>query len=345
MKKINHKVLRQLIILSLIIFLGGLIIKYMLPYISGVLGALTLYVVLRKWMLKLINKGVKRMWAAMLLIFIAFIGIFIPLTGAGFMLSSELGNLADKSEQVTKAFKDQLFQVEKYIDYDVSSTIDPKQASGWLTDNMQGFASGTFNVFISLGILLFLLYYMLKSPKQLKDSLLEYIPLSNKNLVTLGKEIDNVVRSNAIAIPLVALAQGIIALIGFYIFGVDNPLFWFVIVTIGSMIPFIGTFVGIFPVFVLSLASGDEFQAWGILIYGILVVGMTDNLIRLFVLKSLDSTHPLITLIGVLIGIPLFGFVGLIFGPLIINLFLIIVKIYKQQYGIQKSSKQEKNRM
>ncbi|CAN0603382.1 unnamed protein product, partial [Ectocarpus sp. 12 AP-2014] len=199
MKKINHKILRQLIILSLIIFLGGLIIKYMLPYISGVLGALTLYVVLRNWMLKLINKGIKRMWAAMLLIFASLIGIFIPLTAAGFMLSSELSNLADKSEQVTKAFKDQLFQVEKYIEYDISSTIDPKQASGWLTDNMQGFASGTFNVFISLGILLFLLYYMLKSPKQLKESLLEYIPLSNKNLMTLGKEIDSVVRSNAIA--------------------------------------------------------------------------------------------------------------------------------------------------
>ena len=345
MKKINHKILRQLIILSLIIFLGGLIIKYMLPYISGVLGALTLYVVLRKWMLKLINKGIKRMWAAMLLIFASLVGIFIPLTAAGFMLSSELSNLADKSEQVTKAFKDQLFQVEKYIEYDISSTIDPKQASGWLTDNMQGFASGTFNVFISLGILLFLLYYMLKSPKQLKESLLEYIPLSNKNLMTLGKEIDSVVRSNAIAIPLVALAQGVIALIGFYIFGVDNPLFWFVIVTIGSMIPFIGTFIGIFPVFVLSLANGEDFQAWGILLYGILVVGMTDNVIRLFVLKQLDSTHPLITLIGVLIGIPLFGFVGLIFGPLIINLFLIIVKIYKQQYGIQKSTKQNENKM
>ena len=345
MKKINHKILRQLIILSLIIFLGGLIIKYMLPYISGVLGALTLYVVLRKWMLKLINKGIKRMWAAMLLIFASLVGIFIPLTAAGFMLSSELSNLADKSEQVTKAFKDQLFQVEKYVEYDISSTIDPKQASGWLTDNMQGFASGTFNVFISLGILLFLLYYMLKSPKQLKESLLEYIPLSNKTLMTLGKEIDTVVRSNAIAIPLVALAQGVIALIGFYIFGVDNPLFWFVIVTIGSMIPFIGTFIGIFPVFVLSLANGEDFQAWGILLYGILVVGMTDNVIRLFVLKQLDSTHPLITLIGVLIGIPLFGFVGLIFGPLIINLFLIIVKIYKQQYGIQKSTKQNENKM
>ncbi len=345
MKKINHKILRQLIILTLIIFLGGLIIKYMLPYISGVLGALTLYVVLRKWMLKLINKGIKRTWAAMLLIFLAFIGIFIPITGAGFMLSSEIGNLADKSEQVTKAFKDQVFQIEKYIGYDISSTIDPQQASNWLTDNMQGFANSTFNILISLGILLFLLYYMLKSPKQLKESLLEYIPLSNKNLVVLGKEIDNVVRSNAIAIPLVAVAQGIIALIGFYIFGVENPLFWFVIVTIGSMIPFIGTLVGILPVFVLSLASGESFQAWGILIYGATVVAMTDNVIRLFVLKKLDSTHPLITLIGVLIGIPLFGFVGLIFGPLIINLFLIIVKIYKQQYGIQKPNRQRAQQM
>ncbi|HDZ03857.1 hypothetical protein LCGC14_0199710 [marine sediment metagenome] len=345
MKKINHKILRQLIILALIVFLGGLIIKYMLPYISGVLGALTLYVVLRKWMLKLIDKGLKRSWAAMLLILVAFIGIFIPLTGAGLMLSSQLGDFADKSEQVTKALKDQLFQVEKYVQYDVSSAIDPEQASGWLTDNLSGFASGTFNIFISLGILLFLLYYMLKSPKQLKESLLEYIPLSNKNLVTLGKEIDDVVRSNAIAIPLVAIAQGIIALIGFFIFGVENPLFWFVIVTIGSMIPFIGTFIGIFPVFVLSLASGEDFQAWGILLYGILVVGMTDNVIRLFVLKKLDSTHPLITLIGVLIGIPLFGFVGLIFGPLIINLFLIIVKIYKQQYGLQKSAQKSVNQM
>ena len=345
MKKINHKILRQLIILTLIIFLGGLIIKYMLPYISGVLGALTLYVVLRKWMLKLINKGVKRTWASMLLIFASFVGIFVPITGAAFMLSSQLDNFTDKSEQVTKAFKEQLFQLEKYVQYDISSAIDPEQTSGWLTDNLQGFASGTFNILISLGILLFLLYYMLKSPKQLKESLLEYIPLSNKNLVTLGKEIDNVVRSNAIAIPLVAVAQGFIALIGFYIFGIENPLFWFVIVTIGSMIPFIGTFIGIFPVFVLSLASGEDFQAWGILLYGILVVGMTDNVIRLFVLKKLDSTHPLITLIGVLIGIPLFGFVGLIFGPLIINLFLIIVKIYKQQYGLQKAPQKSTNQM
>ncbi len=61
MKRINHKIIRQIIILSLILILGGLIITYILPYISGVLGALTLYVILRKWMLKLINKGLKEL--------------------------------------------------------------------------------------------------------------------------------------------------------------------------------------------------------------------------------------------------------------------------------------------
>lgn len=345
MKKISHKIIRQLIILALILFLGGLIVKYMLPYISGVLGALTLYVVLRKWMMKLLEKGVRRMWAALLLIFISAVGILLPIFGIILMLRAEIGNLADKSEQVTKAFKQQVFQLEKYIDYDISSAIDPNQASGWLTDNLSGFASGTFNIFISLGLLLFILYYMLKSPKELKESLMVYIPLSTKTLLILGDEIESVVKSNAIAIPLVALAQGIIALIGFFIFGVENPLFWFIIVTVGSMIPFIGTFIGIFPVFVLSLAKGSEFQAWGILLYGLLVVGMTDNLIRLGVLKKLDSTHPLITLIGVIIGIPLFGFVGLIFGPLIISLFLVIVKIYRKHYGIQRSPNRDKFKM
>ncbi|ASV28773.1 AI-2E family transporter [Maribacter cobaltidurans] len=338
MKKINPKLIRQLVLISLILFLGGLIVIYMLPYISGVLGALTLYVVLRKWMFKLLKKGWRETWAAMLLIFAAFIGICIPLSGAVLMLGSEIGNLANKSEQVTSAFKEQVFLLEKHIGYDVSSAIDPKQASSWITNNLSGFASSTVNVFISLGVLLFILYFMLKNSNNIKDSLMEYIPLSKKTLRILGEEIDHVVSSNAIAIPLVAIAQGIIALIGFFIFGIENPLFWFVIVTIGSMVPFIGTFLGIFPVFVLSMANGNEFQAWGILLYGLVVVGSTDNLIRLFLLQKLDSTHPIITLIGVLVGIPLFGFVGLIFGPLIINLFLVVIKIYKRQYGLRKSN-------
>ncbi|MDB9720783.1 AI-2E family transporter [Winogradskyella sp.] len=71
----------------------------------------------------------------------------------------------------------------------------------------------------------------------------------------------------------------------------------------------------------------------GILIYSTKIVSATDNLIRLYILKKLDNIHPLITLIGVLIGIPLFGFIGVIFGPLLLSLFIVLVKIYKTEYG------------
>ena len=104
------------------------------------------------------------------------------------------------------------------------------------------------------------------------------------------------------------------------------------------MIPFIGGFLGIIPAFIITYASGNNFQAWGILLYGIIIVGSTDNLIRLFVLKRLDDVHPLITLVGVIIGVPLFGFIGLIFGPLLLSLFLVAIKIYKEEYGEKFSS-------
>ncbi len=167
----------------------------------------------------------------------------------------------------------------------------------------------------------------------MSESLTDVVPFSKKNIRVIGKEIQAMVRSNALGIPLVALAQGVIALIGFLIFGIVDPFFWFAIVTIGSMIPFVGTLIGILPVFILTLATGDNFQAWGILLYGFIVVGSTDNIIRLYVLQKLDNVHPLITLIGVIVGVPLFGFIGLIFGPLLISLFLVILRIYRNEYG------------
>ena len=99
------------------------------------------------------------------------------------------------------------------------------------------------------------------------------------------------------------------------------------------MIPFVGSALGTIPVFLLALSNGDAFQAWGILIYGIVAIGATDNVFRLYILKRLDDVHPLITLVGVLVGVPLFGFIGLIFGPLLVSLFLIVLRIYKKQYG------------
>jgi len=330
---IAPKTIRQLFVLLIILFFGILIFIELTPYFSGVLGAVTIYVLLRKWMVKLLEKGWNADLAAIFLMSLSFICILVPVSGIVAMLSNKVGEAVQNSEEVVGVVQNQINKIENDYGIDLSSNINTSEVSGWLSENLESFAGGTFNIFIAIGLMYFMLYYMLTNRKQLRESLYEYIPISKPNLKIIGEEIQHMVRSNAIGIPLVAIAQGLIALVGFLIFGIEDPFFWFIITSIGSMIPFIGTSLGILPVFLLALSNGNTIGAWGILIYGATVVSATDNIIRLYVLKKLDNVHPLITLIGVIVGVPLFGFIGLIFGPLLISLFLIIVRIYKKEFG------------
>lgn len=333
-KQIPPQLIRQIFVILLILLMGSLIFRELLPYLTGVLGAVTIYVLMRKWMATLVNK---KKWnpslAATVLMVISFFLILIPIAGIILMLTNKIGKAVQNSEEVVNALKEQLGKMEDKIGYDLNSQIDPGAITGWLSENLQNLAGGTFNAFIAIGLMYFMLYYMFINRTDLRESLKEYIPMNRENLKEIGSEVQTMVRSNALGIPLVALAQGVVALIGFLIFGIEDPFFWFVIVTIGSMIPFVGTLIGILPVFVLTLSTGHSFQAWGILIYGFVVVGSTDNIIRLYVLKKLDNVHPLITLVGVIVGVPLFGFIGLIFGPLLISLFMVIVRNYRKEYG------------
>lgn len=340
MKQISPKIIRQIFILMLILLIGSLIFREMLPYLSGVLGAITIYILLRKWMVVLVkNKKWNPILAACLLMLVSFVGILIPIASITYMLGNKISKAVENSEEIIKILKTKLGKLEQYVGFNINSQIDTAEITSWISENLQNFAGNTFNIFIAIGLMYFMLYYMLTNRKELRESLKEYIPLNRDNLNEIGKEIQSIVKSNALGIPLVAVAQGTIALIGFLIFGIENPFFWFVIVTVGSMIPFVGTLIGILPAFIITLAAGDNFGAWGILLYGFIVVGSTDNIVRLYVLKKLDNVHPLITLIGVIVGVPIFGFIGLIFGPLLISLFMALVKIYKQEYGKEISGK------
>jgi predicted PurR-regulated permease PerM len=333
MNSINPKVISQIFILLLIVLLGGMIFWEMIPYFSGVLGAITLYVLLKGSMTKLVKKGWNPNAAAGSLMFLSFISILLPIAGALLMLGNKIGKASQNSEKLIKIVKTHLKDWEHSLGFSITDQIDTASISSGITNSVSNILGGTMDTFIAVSIMYFMLFYMLKNQKQLRNVLIEYIPIKNENIETLGATIHGMVRSNSLGIPLVALAQGFVALIGFLIFGIESPFFWAVVVTIGSMVPFIGNFLGTIPVFILALSNGDDFQAWGILLYGIVVVGTTDNIIRLYVLKKMDDVHPLITLIGVIIGIPLFGFIGLVFGPLLISLFLLVVHIYKKEFA------------
>lgn len=341
MNKIKPELVRQLFLILLILFFAIIIIEEMTPYLSGVLGAITLYVLSKGLVKKLVERGWKKGLAAGTAMLASFIIIIVPIGLIVMMLTNKIGKAVKNSEKVIEVIKDQIGVWESDLGFKVSESIDTNSITSWVSTNLQNLAGGTFNAFIAIGIMYFILYYMLVNQKEMRQSLYAFIPLDVESIERIGTESVAMVKSNALGIPLVALAQGIVALIGFFIFGVPDPFFWFVITAIGSMIPFVGTLLGIVPVVILMVAGGENAQAIGIAIYGLVVVGSTDNVIRLYVLERLANVHPLVTLIGVIVGVPLFGFIGLIFGPLLISLFLLIVKIYKHEYGDSETKLEE----
>jgi predicted PurR-regulated permease PerM len=342
MDRLSPRLVRQLFILLIILSLGGLIFGELLPYISGILGAITFYVLLRGLMRWMLARGWNPSLSVTILMVASFILILVPVLGIILMLSSKVSSAIQNSEKVIEAAKAQLVQIETISGINLGEKIDSTAVTDWLSSNLQGLAGGTFEVFISISIMYFLLYYMLLNQKKLTTSMETYIPIDVENLKLIAKESAKKVKANAIGIPLVALFQGIISLIGYWIFGVPEAMFWFVITTIGSMIPFVGTAIGFIPVTLLLYYQGETASAIGVLLYGFVIVGSSDNIVRLLVLKKMANEHPLITLIGVIIGVPLFGFIGLIFGPLLLSLFLLVVVIYKKEYGEFESEKEIK---
>lgn len=329
---LSPHLIRQLFIIFIIGVLTWLILDQILPYFSGVLAAFTLFILFRKLMTKLIKRGWYDWLAASTVLIAATLSIAIPIFVVVYMIGSKIGSPSKNLDKLVNAYETQAKSLEEY-DIDVASRIDISAITDWISGSLQSIANSTFEAFIAISIMYFLLYYMLINQKTMITTLREYIPIKTDNLVDISKEVANKVKANAIGIPLVGLFQGVVALIGFWIFGVPDPWFWFVITSIASVVPFIGTAFSVISVSVILFASGETNAGIGMLIYGFAVVNTSDNLIRLLVLRKMADEHPLITLIGVIIGLPLFGFIGLIFGPLLISLLLIVLKLYKKEFS------------
>jgi len=161
---------------------------------------------------------------------------------------------------------------------------------------------------------------------------LEVIP----NIRRVYPELNIMIFSNAIGIPLIAIIQGVVALLGYLIFGVPQPVFWFAVTCFCAMLPIIGAAAVYVPMGVYLIAAGHTWQGIAILIYGFVVVGASDNIFRMLLAKKIGDVHPLITVFGVIVGVNLFGFIGLIFGPLLISMFILLLKIYSNEYLVKK---------
>ncbi|RYY08870.1 MAG: AI-2E family transporter, partial [Chitinophagaceae bacterium] len=253
------------------------------------------------------------------------------------MLGSKITYAINHSQEVLAALNNFVSTVEARYKIELLSEQNFQQAGAYIANSLPRILGATFSTLLAIVLMYFILYFMLIDGKKMEAAFFESVPLKDENLITLRKDLNLLVYSNALAIPLIAILQGTVALIGYFVIGVKEPLFWFIITCIGGMLPVIGAALGYIPLALLFFQQGDSGKGVIMLIYGFLVIGMVDNLFRLMLQKKWGDVHPTITIFGVLAGVSLFGFIGLIFGPILISLFLLMIKIYINEFSTVKN--------
>lgn len=329
----NNRDMYKKILIGFIILLGILIFKEMRPYISGILGACTLYLMLEGQMIYLTEKKRwRRSWASSLLTLEALLFFLIPLTIFTWMILSTLSNVHIDPNLLLNNFNVLIENVEHRTGFQVNINDLVKEIPKIGTNIVQILGQSMYSMAINTLVILFLLYYMLYNYKGFDRGFREILPFKDENKQIIAEETKMIVQANAIGIPMLAFLQGVFAYLGYWMLGVDNALFYGILTGFASVLPLIGTMVVWIPLSIVAVMSGDYTNGLLIALYGFIVIGSVDNIARFLLQKKMADIHPLITIFGVLIGIPLFGFWGVIFGPLLISLFILFFNMYRHEF-------------
>ena len=313
----------------LILGLGITICIELTPFLGGLLGAVTIYVLLRRQMHYLTAcRKWRRSLAASLLLGEAVLCFLVPISLIVWMVVNQVQDIALAPESVVEPLKHIAALIHDKTGYNLWQEKNITSLVGVIPRLGQWVLGSIMDFGINIIVLLFVLYFMLIGG------------LRMEGYCRVMREVHMIVRSNAIGIPLLAVVQGVVAFVGYLVFNAPSPLFWGVLTCFATIIPIFGTALIWLPLAGYMALTGDWGPAIGLLLYGGLVVTHVDNVVRFIMQKKMADTHPLVTIFGVFIGLSLFGFMGVIFGPLMLEMFVFCVNIFKKKYLDGTSYKQ-----
>jgi len=325
--------LRQIVLLLIIAFLVISLLTQLFSFLPGLLGAITLYILTRNWYQQLIQqKKWKKGLTALLFILGSIIMISIPVYFSIKMVSPKINSVVNNQHEVMQGIQIFSDKVEAFSGIKIFTDENTKSVAKKISAAIPNLLNSTANVLTNLIMLFFLYYYLLVNGNAMEKYLNKIIPLKEENVDKLASETILMIRANAIGIPIICIVQGIFATIGYLIFGVKDWAMWGFVTGVFAFFPLVGTMIIWIPLVIYLYSTGNNYTATGLMIYSFVVTGNVDYITRLGLLKKMGNVHPMITVLGVIVGLKLFGFMGLIFGPLLISYFIILVKIYINEF-------------
>jgi predicted PurR-regulated permease PerM len=323
-------------LVAIILGLGVVLLIEFIPFMSGILGALTAYIIVRKQMIHWIRKKQwKRNWAAIAAMVEVVLCFLIPISLFVWLVVNKIQNISFDPHQILAAvnhLSDLVYQKSGYRLLKEDDLENILSISSNLPVICEKIMSSTSSFVMNIFVLLFVLYFMLVNGKEMEKYIIEILPFNDVNKKEMLHKVRVLVTSNAIGIPLLAIIQGGIAYVGYIIFGTPSPFLFGLLTCFATIIPIVGTALIWLPLAIYLALTDDWGSAIGLVAYGVIVVTNIDNLVRFILQKKMADTHPLITVFGVIIGISLFGFMGVIFGPILLSMFFLCLNMFKKEY-------------
>src|SRR5215216_6586130 len=285
---IDTNLLRQIFFIALILVLGIVLFFQLWFFLSAFLGAITFYVIMRQRMFFLTEKkGWRNNRAAWALILLSFFVILVPIGLLANIMYSKISYVVTHSSDLLASLKRTTDEISKNIGYEIIKKENINQLGSRLGQLLPKILGVTLNTFALISTMYFILYFMLVNGRYMEDSLYEYIPLKDGNVELIGQEVKRMVISNTIAIPLIAIIQGVVGLAGYLIIGISEPFVWFVATCITAMLPIVGAALVYVPLTIMLFVQGETGRGIAMGIWGFGFIGLVDNLFRFLLNKRL----------------------------------------------------------
>ncbi len=327
----NKKLISSIVVTILFLF----VVYSSLPFISAFFGALILAFIfspLDNWMREKMHFS--KQLSAFVIIIISLILIILPLF---FLAQGLIEQVRVLPEQITtiKEFGENISKIVP-LNIKIDKAFMNEHVIPILTQSIRPFFSNVFQMFVILFLLFFLLYYFIIYSKQLREGIYELIPFNEKHKERTIEKFKSITYSTVLGTFLIALIQGGLLALNFYLLGISNALFWGFVGVILSFLPIIGLPVIWIPVSAFFIIQGDIHRGIALIIIGIMLSSI-DNILRPIINEKYGKIHPLISIIGIYIGILQFGIIGIFIGPLVVAYLVLFWQMYKEEY-IQKKN-------
>lgn len=207
-----------------------------------------------------------------------------------------------------------------------------RQSSTWLIDQLPDIIALVSDFVLGLFIVSFVMFYVFVDGTSMVDFVRRTFPLPPHQTGYLLAETKSAVDAIFVGQLASAILQGLVGGIGFWLFGVPNPVFWGAIMAVLSLLPVVGAFLVWGPAGLILIAGGAVADGVMLLAWGALLVSNVDNVAKPILIGDRADIHPILVLIGVLGGLVVFGVIGFIVGPLVLGLAVAFLKVWNEEY-------------